>query len=816
MYLASSPDAESQKKLAQIKEKMGTLEKTLARGVARQSGMSTSLPSASADGTTGHGDESAEDDVSEPDDERDLEPTPLATMDQVYDEGVDNDDVVDLGIQVGKMRITERLGGWVRPRMVEELTDKIEQMRLGRELRSHGISHLSNDDRPISTPISSLPKQQFLEPGPDYIAPGSSFFFAGSTAGTSLHDYLPPRLAADKLIEQYFSAVHYINRLVHRPTFERQYDSFWHDTLYGIEPRKPFQSVVFAAMFSGAVSMSEDQVQLEFRTSHASLIDTLRSGTEVALSRANFLRTTKTETMQALVMYLIPLCRAEISRAHSALTGTAIRLAECIGLHRDGSHYGLSPVETHVRRLIWNQLCFLDHQTCEATGPRCQIRREDYDTKLPLNVDDVDLEDAIPPTKDADYWTDMTFSLMRFEIHEIRRQLWFDMTGIGKTKISLTTVLGKIQKFRAVFQKKYLPLIEEDNVLGKYSKHVYLMMASRCFVFVLHRYLHGTVKELPNRLRQIFIEAALAQLENGIILEVRPQFAPWKWYHGAYQQYHIAILLMMEAYARPMLKVAPRIWKCLDYIYDLPPNLPSAEKVELVIVQLRDRLEAYQNMRKTRALSSLDARARASKSPSNAPDPVTASTYTTNLGRVPVQLNNPTLDTADVTYGYNPAPNTVSGAMQAVPYTTTSFTMAPAAAYPHTTGTNINFETLPALSMPITMPTMSYFDQGGTGEKGFGLMFPPPPLAQMSSHMGPDSEGSETQFDSLQGSVNAPENVLAEIDWNEWDKYFPPDMNTGDIDLPDFNLQEQYSNTDWTMPAQNSVRSPWPPSIPQP
>ncbi|KAK5002589.1 hypothetical protein LTR28_011218 [Elasticomyces elasticus] len=221
-------------------------------------------------------------------------------------------------------------------------------------------------------------------------------------------------------------------------------------------------------------------------------------------------------------------------------------------------------------------------------------------------------------------------------------------------------------------------------------------------------------------------------------------------------------------------------------------------------------------MRKTRALSSLDVRARASKSPSSAPDPVTASTYTTNLGRVPVQLNNPTLDTAAVTYGYNPAPDTVSGATQTVPSTTTSFTMAPAAAYPHTMGTNINFETLPALSMPITMPTVSYFDQGGTGETGFGLMFPPPPLAQMSSHMGPDSEGSETQFDSLQGSVNTPENVLAEIDWNEWDKYFPPDMNTGDIDLPDFNLQEQYANTDWTMPAQNFVRSPWPPTIPQP
>ena len=31
------------------------------------------------------------------------------------------------------------------------------------------------------------------------------------------------------------------------------------------------------------------------------------------------------------------------------------------------------------------QLCFLDIRTCEATGPRPQIHKEDYDTRLPLN-----------------------------------------------------------------------------------------------------------------------------------------------------------------------------------------------------------------------------------------------------------------------------------------------------------------------------------------------------------------------------------------------------------------------------------------------
>lgn len=52
-------------------------------------------------------------------------------------------------------------------------------------------------------------------------------------------------------------------------------------------------------------------------------------------------------------------------------------MAECMGLHRDGQTYGMNPLETHVRRLIWYQLCFLDIRTCEAQGPRPTIRRDE-------------------------------------------------------------------------------------------------------------------------------------------------------------------------------------------------------------------------------------------------------------------------------------------------------------------------------------------------------------------------------------------------------------------------------------------------------
>jgi len=51
--------------------------------------------------------------------------------------------------------------------------------------------------------------------------------------------------------------------------------------------------------------MDEADVIRDFGVSKASLVENFKLGTETALSRANFLRTTKIETLQGFVMYLV-------------------------------------------------------------------------------------------------------------------------------------------------------------------------------------------------------------------------------------------------------------------------------------------------------------------------------------------------------------------------------------------------------------------------------------------------------------------------------------------------------------------------------
>jgi hypothetical protein len=371
-----------------------------------------------------------------------------------------------------------------------------------------------------------------VRPGLNFIVPSSSFFFAPEPRKSSFMIYLPSKNVADSLLNHYWLAVHQMCRLVHRPSFERQWAEFWQQVHSGTEPLPSMQALVMGVLLSAVISLSDQAISMQLGVPKEQLLQSFQQGAESALYRANFLRTTKLQTIQALVMYMIPLCRREVTRAHSALTGTAIRLAECMGLHRDGTHYGLSPVEVHVRRMVWYQLCFLDIRTSEATGPRPQIHQDDFDTKYPLNVNDEDLESDNPPTEDSDQWTDMTFSRIRFEVNEMHRYAWRERPRLENKKVSLASVLRRVQDFCAAMDKKYLPMLDKSQPIARMALLVYKLMSLRLHVMFLHRYASSREKAMPERLRKILLTSGVQQVECAMVIETDSSLRTWAWYIG--------------------------------------------------------------------------------------------------------------------------------------------------------------------------------------------------------------------------------------------------------------------------------------------
>jgi Zn(2)-Cys(6) binuclear cluster domain-containing protein len=116
LYLGPALDQASQVRLTEMKEKVGSLERQLERDVAR-SGKAQKTPAPRRDG--GILADDVEDEFAE---ERELEPTELTALDITYEDDADGtDDIIDLGVQVGRMRITDRIGGLTRPRLSEEV-----------------------------------------------------------------------------------------------------------------------------------------------------------------------------------------------------------------------------------------------------------------------------------------------------------------------------------------------------------------------------------------------------------------------------------------------------------------------------------------------------------------------------------------------------------------------------------------------------------------------------------------------------------------------------------------------------------------------
>ncbi|KAH7376038.1 fungal-specific transcription factor domain-containing protein [Plectosphaerella cucumerina] len=638
LYLGPALDQASQVRLTEMKEKVGSLERQLERDVAR-SGKAQKTPAARRDG--GILADDVEDEFAE---ERDLEPTELTALDITYEDDADGtDDIIDLGVQVGRMRITDRIGGLTRPRLSEEISTGISgrggpppqvpgaapgagpppgASAAGRPPGfagpppgmppGMGPPGMPPGMPPMPTLSPDAPLPDFLRPSSTYLAPSSGLFFGGQGFGNqglpSLESLLPARQAGDYLLRQYFAAVHPVARVVHRPSFEADYEVFWGEVMENYEPRASTQAIVFAAWFSAAVSLDEAQVQQDFGLTKEALVDRFKVGTETALSKAKFLKTTRVETIQAFVMYMIPLCRAEVSRAHSVLLAAAVRMAECMGLHRDGETYGLNPLDTHVRRLIWHQLCFLDIRTCEAQGPRPVIRREDYDTKLPLNVEDEFISVLGVSPEPSKQWTTILPTLIRFEINEMMRNIWADRRKLESRRINLTDVLIKIETFRRRVLERYEPMMLPgdgqagcgDEPLKQYTRLVAHLLLYRLHVMVLHPFHANAASPMPHRLNAVLISSGILLIEVAARLETDPELAPWRWYLGAMFQFQVALLLAVEVYFRPQNRESARIWGCLDYAFHLDPNLPPEIKGMQILGEVMGKTAMYQSLRKMR------------------------------------------------------------------------------------------------------------------------------------------------------------------------------------------------------------------------
>src|SRR5690242_9712878 len=198
---------------------------------------------------------------------------------------------------------------------------------------------------------------------------------------------LPCKVTCDALVAGYLRTFEGIFRVLHVPSFLREYDGYW----LGEAQSRP--SVQLKIMLVCAIGVpfytGIDQPQL--RVACAKWIQAAENWLAAphAKSRLNMAGL----QIQILVVLAKQVCNVEGDHIW-ILTGSLLRTAMYLGLHRDPSYFGkINTFHAEMRRRLWATVLELTAQSSMDTGMPPMISVQNYDTKPPSNVNDDDLSE---------------------------------------------------------------------------------------------------------------------------------------------------------------------------------------------------------------------------------------------------------------------------------------------------------------------------------------------------------------------------------------------------------------------------------------
>ncbi|PHH52454.1 putative transcriptional regulatory protein [Ceratocystis fimbriata CBS 114723] len=571
-YLSQTLDDIGRQRFNDVKNKVGSLERTLERNMALRSSTASKVSSDLVIDSVGFEDGY----------EVQIQPGDMLTSETIQHMRQDESsaDVVDVVLRIDRIHLHART----------------EALMLARFTADKPNPDDLNDALSAASAGSNFPN--FMQFSTDCIMPFSGNIFGMESDSVMLKSLIPHRPTADMLVARYFRSVHLLCPCLDQREFDRTYKAFWESLERNIEPSPKTYCWVFAVFFAASVSQSKTDYPLIMgKPDLKSGLYRFKTGVEIALCRAEFMRGSSFEVFQAYVIYLLATVRTEISRAHSISIGMALRIAECMGLGKDGEYFHLTPMEIQLRRLIWYQLCFMDVRTSESQGPRPYIRRDDFNTKLPVNIENELLETAETMPAPVERWTPMTLSLIRFEVNEVARAIWADRQKPECRRATITEMLSRVDEFWKLIVSRYDSFMQLDVPVQKYTRLAYHLQMYRLYVVVLMRYNTQHSAGLPAKLNSVMVRACIMICELTIQLDTDPMFADWKWYLGAYTQYQPALVLAREIYDNPGTSEADRIWACLSHAFIINPNDSREQQIEAIMARIVTKLHIYRSLR---------------------------------------------------------------------------------------------------------------------------------------------------------------------------------------------------------------------------
>ncbi|KAK0702333.1 fungal-specific transcription factor domain-containing protein [Lasiosphaeris hirsuta] len=272
----------------------------------------------------------------------------------------------------------------------------------------------------------------------------AAFLAFGSAQNLSLLEYHPTHVEAMLLWEAYAANVEPIYKVLHVPSAVQAIE---------MASRRPEmisdskECLLFAVYHFAVFSMAEEDCLRILGQPRAASLQRYYFATHQALVNASFLRTTELSVLQALVLFLLPCRYLYDPQTFWILTGVAVRIAQRMGLHRDGATLGLPPFDVQMRRRLFYQLLPLDGLASQMSGISIPVIPDTWDTQLPLSINDDQMWQGMTSLPEEQKGaTDMMFCLSRLCVGQFFSSLGKQPRDHGEAELAISKAESEVEE----------------------------------------------------------------------------------------------------------------------------------------------------------------------------------------------------------------------------------------------------------------------------------------------------------------------------------------------------------------------------------
>ncbi|RBQ69220.1 hypothetical protein FVER14953_12420 [Fusarium verticillioides] len=338
--------------------------------------------------------------------------------------------------------------------------------------------------------------------------------------------------------------------------------------------------LILSTCLFGATSLTNTECLDLFGRTKASLTNECRVQCDMAFSRISLLAIDTISTLKAMCLYIKANVDVLTSRSMWTLMGLISRSAEQLGMHRDGTVLGLSPIETEERRRVWWQLQHLDLILSLKNNVTPLSFGTGWDVKLPLNIEDDDIDpSSTTPPKERTGLTSFSYAL--FTYWKMERQRKFRMTTASQATAIDTSLLGcladsVIDDLEAGLNENFLQYCDPINPL-----HTILQISARAVVNVLRlRKLHEARMRSQNSDDPCHVEhfnACMQGMGYIVVSHSNIQLKPFMWLVESSFLWYAFIGILVDMSNLKDVTLIKSAWTLLSQLYAVADHISDLE-----------------------------------------------------------------------------------------------------------------------------------------------------------------------------------------------------------------------------------------------